>query len=57
MGRQRIGDDIWSGCIIELYQLIVYEILDTVPQMVEVFQSMSLGPKMVFTLLGWIKTR
>ena len=57
MGRQRIGDDIWSGRIIELYQLIVYEILDMVPQMVEVFQSMSLGPKMVFTLLGWIKTR
>ena len=29
MGRQRFGDDVWSGYIIELYQFIVYEILDT----------------------------
>ena len=57
MGWQRIGDDIQSVCIIELYQLVVFEILDTVPQMVTFFQSMPLSPKMVFTLLGRIKTR
>ena len=55
MGRQRIGDDIRSGCIIKLYQLVIYKILDTVPQMVTFFQSMPLNPKIVFTFLGWIK--
>ena len=53
----RVGDDVWSSCIIELYQLFVYEILDIVPQMVTFFKGMPLGPKMVFTLLGRIKTK
>ena len=56
LGRQKVGDDVQSGCIIELYQLVVYEILDMVLQMVTFFQRMPLGPKMVFTLFGWIKT-
>ena len=52
MGRQRVGDDIRSDCIIELYQLVVYEILDTVSQMVTFFNGMPFGPEMVFALLG-----
>ena len=31
MGRQKVNDDVRSSYIIELYQLVVYEILDTVP--------------------------
>ena len=57
MRRQRVGDDIQSDYIIELYQLVVNEVLDTVPQLVTFFQSMPLGPKMVFALLGRIKSR
>jgi len=57
MERQKVGDDVQSGCIIELYQLVVYEILDMVPQMVTFFQSMPLDPKMMFAVLGWIKTK
>ena len=56
MGRQRVSDDVWSGCIIELYQLVVNEILDTIPQMATLFKYMPLDPKMVFALLGWIKS-
>ena len=37
MGRQRVSDDVQSGCIIELYQLVVDEILDTVSQLVAFF--------------------
>ena len=57
MGRQRVGEDIQSGCIIELYQLVVYEILDKVLQMVTFFKGMPFGPKMVFKLLGQIQTK
>ena len=57
MGSQGVDDDVWSGCIIALYQLIVSEILNTVPQMVTFFKGMPLRPKMVFALLGWIKSR
>ena len=45
MGRQKVGDDIRSGNIIELYQLVVYEILDTVPQMVTFFKDMPHRPQ------------
>ena len=33
MGRQRIGDNIQIGCVIELYQLVINEVLDTVSQL------------------------
>ena len=57
MGRQRVSDDVRSGCIIEFYQLVVDEILDIVSQLVGFFQIFPLGPKMVFTFLGWINAR
>jgi len=56
-GRQKDGDDIRSSGIIELYQLVIYEILDMVPQMLTFFHSMPLSPIMVFTLLRRIKTK
>ena len=55
MGRQRVGDNVRSCYIIELYQLVVNEILDTVSQVVTFFKGMPFGLKMVFTFLGWIK--
>ena len=57
MGRQRVGDDIRSGRIIELYQLVVYEVLNTVSQMETFLKCVPFGPKMVFSLLGWVKIR
>ena len=56
MGRKGVGDDIQSGCIIELYQLVVKEVLDTVSQLETFLQGMPLGPKMVFALLRQIKS-
>ena len=56
MGRKRVGDDIWSGGIIELYQLVVCEILNIASQLVTFFQGVPLGPKMVFALLRRIKS-
>ena len=57
MGRQRVGDDIWSSCIVELYRLVVNEVLDTISQLETFFYNMPLGPKMMSALLGWIKSR
>ena len=50
-----VGDDVWNSYIIELYQLVVNEILDMVSQVATFFKGMPFGPKMVFTFLGWIK--
>ena len=55
MGRKKVGDDIWSGYIIELYQLVVYEILDTVPQMVTFFKGMPSTPKWCSHFLDGLK--
>ena len=51
MWRHRIGDNIQSGCVIELYQLVINEVLDTVSQLETFLQGMPLMPKMVFALL------
>ena len=49
---QRVSDDVWSGYIIELYQLVVNEILDTISHLGAFFKGMPFSPKMVFTFLG-----
>ena len=57
MRRQRVGDEVWNGYIIELYRLVVYEVLDAVLQIVTFLEGMPFGPKMVFTLLGRVEIR
>jgi len=51
MRRHGIGDDIWPGHVVKLYQLVIDEILDSISQLHTLFQGMPFGPEMVLTFL------